>query len=146
MREENEVSGMAKKQLHPSVQKFKQFVKEHPGIIREVREGKATWQELFEEWYLLGEDDPRFLPYKKEQPETKTKESATSPSGQNLFNTIVQTLKNMDMNQLQTYVTQLHDALGSARNLLNQLQGENDASQGRNETERRPNPFSFRKD
>ena len=50
------------------------------------------------------------------------------------------------MNQLQTYVTQLHDALGSARNLLNQLQGENDASQGRNETERRPNPFSFRKD
>ena len=42
---------MAKKNLHPSVQKFKGFVKDHPELIQEVRKGNTTWQELYEDWY-----------------------------------------------------------------------------------------------
>lgn len=51
---------MSKTKLHPSVEKFKEFVKQNPRIIKEVRDGKTTWQELYEDWYLLGEEDPRW--------------------------------------------------------------------------------------
>ena len=51
---------MTEKKLHPSVLQFKEFVKNNPKIIQEVRKGKATWQELYEDWYLLGEDDSRW--------------------------------------------------------------------------------------
>jgi outer membrane protein assembly factor BamD (BamD/ComL family) len=51
---------MNQKKLHPSVLKFKEFVKNNPKLIQEVRQEKATWQELYEDWYLLGEDDERW--------------------------------------------------------------------------------------
>ncbi len=51
---------MAQKKLHPSVIKFKEFVKNNPKLIQEVRKGKATWQELYEDWYVLGEEDKRW--------------------------------------------------------------------------------------
>ena len=141
---------MAKKELHPSVQEFKQFVKRHPKIIKEVREGKATWQELFEEWYLLGEDDPRFLPYKENngnQTEDAGKKAGKDTNQTTFFNNLLQTFRNMDMNQLQSYIGQLHDALGAARNFLSQFQEEQHAGgRNRDDSERRPNPFSFRKD
>ena len=51
---------MTEKKLHPSVLQFKEFVKNNPKIIQEVRNGKSTWQELYEDWYLLGEEDSRW--------------------------------------------------------------------------------------
>ncbi len=44
--------------LHPSVQQFKEFVNHHPKMVHEVRSGHKTWQQFYEEWYLLGEEDP----------------------------------------------------------------------------------------
>ncbi|TKJ06257.1 cytoplasmic protein, partial [Bacillus cereus] len=40
--------------LHPSVQQFKEFVNHHPKMVHEVRSGHKTWQQFYEEWYLLG--------------------------------------------------------------------------------------------
>lgn len=51
---------MMPKKLHPSVVNFKEFVSNNPKLILEVRKGEATWQELYEDWYLLGEEDSRW--------------------------------------------------------------------------------------
>ena len=51
---------MTKQKLHPNVQKFKNFVKKHPGLVVDVKKGKKTWQDLYEDWYLLGDDDPKW--------------------------------------------------------------------------------------
>ena len=48
------------KNLHPSVIKFKEFVKNNPALIKEVRNGNSTWQEMYEDWFLLGEEDNRW--------------------------------------------------------------------------------------
>ena len=50
---------MAKKKRQ-SVEKFREFVKLHPHLRNEVIQKQTTWQELFEEWYLLGENHPRW--------------------------------------------------------------------------------------
>ena len=39
--------------LHPSVQQFKEFVNHHPKMVHEVRSGNKTWQQFYEEWYLV---------------------------------------------------------------------------------------------
>ena len=50
--------------LHPSVQQFKEFVNHHPKMVHEVRSGHKTWQQFYEEWYLLGEEDPIWATYR----------------------------------------------------------------------------------
>ena len=52
------------KKLHPSVQQFKEFVNHHPKMVHEVRSGHKTWQQFYEEWYLLGEEDPIWATYR----------------------------------------------------------------------------------
>ena len=50
---------MAKKK-RPSIEQFREFVRKHPHLRNEVKQKQTTWQELFEEWYLLGEGHPRW--------------------------------------------------------------------------------------
>src|SRR6478736_2873314 len=99
---------MAPKKLHPSVIKFKEFVKNNPKIIQEVRQGRATWQELYEDWYLLGEDDERWetigISKKAELGlAIKGKEAGESNDGKKLdwMSSITGMMKKMDANQLQ---------------------------------------------
>ena len=92
---------MTQKKLHPSVLQFKEFVKNNPKIIQEVRKGKVTWQELYEDWYLLGEDDSRWetIGTVKES----NNESNTESKGDWMSN-IIGMVKNMDPNQMQNYI------------------------------------------
>ncbi|MCU9612226.1 YlbD family protein [Caldibacillus lycopersici] len=147
---------MSKGKLHPSVQQFKQFVKNHPEMIQEVRQGKTSWQELYEEWYLLGEEDPKWDAYSSEKPKQAhetdntdtTNTTEDSVTNQAFINNILNSLKKMDMNKVQYYMNNLHDALGAVQQLITQFQS-NEGSNRENHaetSERRPHPFSFRKD
>ncbi|WP_210363699.1 YlbD family protein [Bacillus sp. REN3] len=133
---------MAKKNLHPSVRKFKEFVKNNPSIIQEVRKGNATWQELYEDWYLLGEDDPKWanignsnLDKKSEEQEKKT----------DWLGTVMGAFKKMDPEQLQGQINHISQALGAIQGVLSQFQG----NKGGQPSQKNPgpqHPFSFRKD
>jgi hypothetical protein len=129
------------KQLHPDVEKFKQFVKNHPKLIQRVRRGEVTWQEMYEDWYLLGEDDPKWDPYKDKNVE----EQPSKESDGNWMNQIGSMLKKIDVNQFQSHLQQLNEALGSIQGVLAQFQQSNKQTRTRVE-EKRPHPFSFRKD
>jgi hypothetical protein len=144
------------KNLHPSVVKFKEFVRNNPKIIQEVRQGRATWQELYEDWYLLGEEDDRWETIgisKKDDSElalTK-KEAVDSNDGKKLdwMSTITGMMKKMDPNQLQSHVNNLSQAIGAIQGLLAQFQGTQGTQSPPNqqrEMEGPKHPFTFRKD
>jgi hypothetical protein len=135
---------MSKKNLHPSVIKFKEFVRNHPNLIKEVREGKATWQELYEDWYLLGEEDSRWESIGKK--EMSNGEEEPKAKG-DWMSTIMGTLQNMDPNQIQHYIGNLSQALGAIQGVISQFQGSNNPTTGqvKPQNEHR-HPFLFRKD
>ncbi|MGV3463784.1 MAG: YlbD family protein [Heyndrickxia sp.] len=143
---------MASKKLHPSVEKFKSFVKEHPGLIKEVRKGEHTWQELFEDWYLLGEDDPKWETYQSEHPEetsstSKTKKSSKAEKG--WMNQLGNILQKMDPDQMDHHIQNLSQAIAAIQGVLAQFQGGSSTGATQSQSQSAPevrNPFSFRKD
>ncbi|AOH54166.1 hypothetical protein ABE28_007355 [Peribacillus muralis] len=142
---------MAKKK-RPSVDGFRKFVKEHPYLVNEVRNKQATWQELFEEWYLLGEDHPR---WQAEGSMNETVVNAKSPSppvekeeSTELIGTIMSAVKNMDMGQIQQYIVNANQAIGAIQGVLSAFQGNKsgESTPPSKEKEQRSNPFLFTKD
>ena len=135
---------MTKTKLHPSVERFKEFVKQNPRIIKEVRDGNATWQELYEDWYLLGEEDSRWDSYRENKVNTqKTEEKKSDWMG-----SIMGTLKQMDANQMQGYITNLSQALSAVQGVISQFQGGGQKPSGCSKPSmtKPSSPFTFNKD
>lgn len=133
---------MSQKKMNPSIIKFKEFVRNNPKVIQEVRKGNATWQELYEDWYLLGEEDSRWDSIGEER-NNETEEASDKKS--DFVSSITGMLKKMDPNQVQHHINSLSQAIGAIQGLLTQFQGNNQPNQVR-EIEGPKNPFSFRKD
>jgi len=49
-----------------SVQEFREFIKDYPKIKQEVQEGKTKWQNVYEDWVILGPEDAKWSNYKSE--------------------------------------------------------------------------------
>lgn len=135
---------MTPKKLHPSVIKFKEFVKNNPKIIQEVRNGKSTWQELYEDWYLLGEEDNRWETIGSETSSDEAKKSSDSKT--DWMSNIMGMVKNMDPNQVQGHINNLSQAIGAIQGVLSQFQGSNPGANPVKQVEGPKSPFSFRKD
>lgn len=46
-----------------AIDDFKAFVKKHPKLAKVKRENELSWQDLFEEWVLYGEDESFWKEY-----------------------------------------------------------------------------------
>lgn len=134
---------MTQKKLHPSVVKFKEFVKQYPKISSEVKKGTVTWQELYEDWYLLGEDDPRWDQF-KDTKEGHEKENSAEEKNSDFVTQIFDYFKTMDVNQVQQYISNASQALGAVQGVLSQFQTPTKPSNRNNPGP--SHPFSFRKD
>lgn len=44
---------------------FREFVSKHPLVRDEVKKGTATWQQIYENWVILGENDDSWKKYEK---------------------------------------------------------------------------------
>lgn len=136
---------MANKELHPSIQKFKSFVKNHPKMVMEVRGGNTTFQELFEEWYLLGEEDPRWDIFKDGTEEKGS--SSKKEEKKEWVPQILGAIKNMDPNQIQSHISNLSQALGAIQGVISQFQTGNQPNfRSGGEHSQPSHPFHFRKD
>jgi hypothetical protein len=133
---------MTRKKLHPSVVKFKEFVKQYPKISSEVKKGTVSWQELYEDWYLLGEDDSRWDQFKDFKEEEK--ENIVEENKSDFMTQIFDYFKTMDVNQMQQYISNASQALGAVQGVLSQFQNPTQPSNQHNS--RPSHPFSFRKD
>ncbi|UOE92960.1 YlbD family protein [Alkalihalobacillus sp. LMS39] len=151
-----------KRSLHPSVQEFKKFVKEHPLLVKEVKEGRKSWQDVYEEWTLLGPDHEDWASFKKgyskkeatsekvlqeeEQKETsKGAESDKEKENSNQLN-IMDLVKKININDLQHHITQFSGVLSNVQALMQTFQGQPNQQQGQ-QAQQQPqqeDPFSFR--
>ena len=152
---------MAKKKRQ-SVEKFREFVKLHPHLRNEVKQKQTTWQELFEEWYLLGDTHPRWdVELKGNQSELimtngnkqsieVVKQNKEDEQNQEWIGMLLGALKSLDINQIQQYITSANQAIGTIQSILEMFQGnkqsKEDSSKPELEERERKNPFQFRKD
>lgn len=60
------------------VDEFKEFVRRHPLLKTEVESKKKTWQNIYEDYVLLGESNDFFAKYKSEE-KIEVKDSAKEP-------------------------------------------------------------------
>ncbi len=135
---------MGKQNLHPTIQEFKVFVKRHPKLIQEVRTGKTTWQELYEDWYLLGEQDDTWKKYRTDGIEEESTEKVTSKS--DLVAKLLSSIKNVKMNDVQKQISNVGSAITTIQQVIQQLQGGNQSGQTQSSSSSQTNPFAFRKD
>jgi hypothetical protein len=147
--------------LHPSVQQFKQFVKKHPLLSKEVREGKKTWQDFFEEWTILGEKDEIWEKYRKVstdkaeediEEELEEEESENNPKQGVQIGDLVSMLKSINLNDIQGHVQNLSGMMATVQGLLQSFQSNSSNSSGQSNPPQQPqnnqqtpqNPFNFR--
>ncbi|MEH7222435.1 YlbD family protein [Bacillus sp. JJ1566] len=126
-------------QLHPSVQEFKAFVKKHPKLVQEVRKGTLNWQEVFEDWYILGEEDEKWKRFKDK--DSKTEDTDKS----DFIGKIFSSFKNADMNNLQEQISNVGEAISTIQAVIHQFRGDEKQQQRRTSREVH-HPFAFRKD
>lgn len=136
---------MTSKKLHPNVVKFKEFVKKYPNISKEVRKGNTSWQELYEDWYLLGEDDPRWEIFKSERVIDQTEEMNKEENKSDFMTQVFNYIKTMDLNQMQQHIDHVSQAIGAVQGVLSQFQATSQPIKP-NQAKQPSHPFSFRKD
>lgn len=52
--------------MNSRMEEFRKFVSKHPLLKKEVRQGNFTWQNVYEEWTLYGEEDESWKKYELE--------------------------------------------------------------------------------
>lgn len=65
--------------MQSRMEEFRSFVSSHEKIKEEVRKGNRTWQNIYEEWVILGEENPEWDKYKSD-----TDKKVVSQNGNNL--------------------------------------------------------------
>lgn len=141
--------------LHPSVHQFKQFVKKHPLLIKEVREGKKTWQDFYEEWTILGEKDKVWEKFQKldfdigdeEDNVESTKENNEKQGAQ--IGDLLSMLKSINLNDIQNHVQNLSGMMNTIQGLLQSFQSNSSNQSGQGQPQQQGQqsqqpPFNYR--
>ncbi|MDQ0253846.1 hypothetical protein J2S74_001218 [Evansella vedderi] len=156
------------KSLHPDVKKFKAFVKNNPYILKPVKNGDKTLQDLFEEYLLFGEEDDIWETYRsdddeidedenedvesdeekeEEEEESKGKKGKKSSSKESLgTQDILNMLKKINFNDMQEHLAQFGGVLASVQELLNQFKQNPQQPSQNNQQQQQNSPFSFHDD
>ncbi|WP_188454507.1 YlbD family protein [Virgibacillus oceani] len=107
--------------LHPTVREFKAFLQEHPKLIEEVRKSGQSWQGHYEQWVLLGEDDPMWNSYKDDSNnKDETKKKGTDKQSE-IVGQLLKLTENIDLNKVQKQAQQLSSTLSTVQEMLGQF-------------------------
>ncbi len=85
-------------------EKFKDFVKQNPVLLKHVKEGNMTWQKFYEIYDMYGEDENAWKDYLV--PVVETAAAATSTLG------IMDFLGKLDLDSVQNGVASMQRVLG----------------------------------
>ncbi|BAC13402.1 YlbD family protein [Oceanobacillus iheyensis] len=117
--------------LDPSVQEFKEFVNKRPKIIKEIRKSGRSWQEYYEKWALLGEDDPYWNDFIESSTKSQTQNESNDNEYENqdkndneendLVSQLMKYSQKIDVDKLQGQIDQLSKAVGSVQEMVAQF-------------------------
>lgn len=116
---------MSVRELEPEIIRFKEFINEHPELIKEIRKNGRSWQEVYEQWTILGPEDIHWNQYKK-----PTKENQTGGDEQGfkldlkpeLIKQVVKYAETLDINKLQEQVQQFSRTISTVQEIVGQYQ------------------------
>lgn len=96
------------------IDEFKLFVKANPFLITYIRDGKKSWQDLYEIYDLYGDDEESWNKFLEEN-NTPNKETTTNtketPSFTGHLDDLIKMAKNVDVNKVQEGITSLQKTL-----------------------------------
>ncbi|WP_100373323.1 YlbD family protein [Bacillus sp. FJAT-45037] len=138
---------------HPSVEQFKQFVREHSLIIEEIKSEQKTLQQFYEEWSILGAQHEQWQAYRVQKEQTSPSEGATGASqgaknhtnneeATDTLGQVMNMMKRFNVQDLQNHLAQFSSVLSNVQNVMQTFQQPTTPKS-------RPNsdhPFSFRRD
>ncbi len=96
--------------MSAKLDEFKEFVKRHPLLKGMVASKEKTWQELFEDYCILGEDAYKEEEVKEEPKKEEKKETKSSPT-EDLIKQVVGYVKKIDPDQVTKTVTSIQKIL-----------------------------------
>lgn len=123
--------------LHPTVREFREFLARHPELVKEVRKTGRNWQEYYEKWLLLGEDDPYWLQYQEDKNKTEKESSNEETEQSELFDRLLKMTEKIDMDKVQKQVEQLSGTITTIQEAIGQFQ-ENKKTSTQSVNEKRP--------
>ena len=85
---------------------FKMFIKKHPLLKQKVLSGEKTWQQLFEDYSILGEEA-----FEEEKKEAVIERKSSTPGTEDLIKTVVGYVKKIDPDQITKTVTSIQKVL-----------------------------------
>jgi predicted ATP-dependent endonuclease of OLD family len=97
--------------LSEKLEEFKAFIKKHPLLKTEVQSGKKTWQELYEDFVLLGDDsyEEKVNDEVKEEKKDEAKKGTINP--ENLINSVMGYVKKIDPDTITKTVTSIQKVI-----------------------------------
>ena len=93
-------------------EKFKEFVKNNPNLLKYVQDGSMTWQKFYEMYDMYGEDDKVWDKY--------LTSSASVGGSLGIFDMI----KNLDVDSIQTGINSMQRVLGLIQDMSNKNKEE----------------------
>lgn len=94
--------------MSAKLDEFKEFVKRHPLLKGMVQSKQKTWQELYEDYCILGESA---FPEEEKKEEPKKEVAKSSSSTEDLIKTVVGYVKKIDPDQVTKTVTSIQKVL-----------------------------------
>ena len=130
-----------------SMEEFKAFLKKHPSLVYEVRRGIYTWQEVYEDWYLLGEKNKLWESFREAGAAIAEEDDSQSLDKEEVAS-LFDVLKKMDVQSMQKHVANLSQALGTISGVISQFQGSptEKADEKAPAARKQSNPFALRRD
>jgi hypothetical protein len=123
--------------MEHSIELFKAFVKKHPKLRDQVREGNHTWQSLYEEWALLGDDDQAWIEYEENGSTPTSSASSSSLSSQDnqeFLKSALNYVKKINPDDITKYINNAQKVLG----LLQMFNGGGNKNQNQAQQNMRP--------
>jgi hypothetical protein len=118
-----------------AIDEFKAFVKKYPKLSKVRRENNLSWQDLFEEWVLYGEDQSFWKEYGIEIKAAKSERKLFDfggGSGADILK-VVNFLNQLDPEDLQEKLKQVDNALSMIQGFVGQFSsgsGQNNTNLG----------------
>ena len=94
-------------------EKFKDFVKENPRLLKFVKSGEMSWQKFYEMYDMYGDKEEVWQDYLKEQSTNNRTASTIESAGMaGSIGEIMNFIKNIDLDSVQNGVNSLQRVLG----------------------------------
>lgn len=109
--------------LEESVKKFQYFINQHPDLIIYIRKNGYSWQDYYEKWMILGEDDPYWDSFKRSKASHSKEDEQQFSFGQyrHLYDQFVKLTEHIDVEKMQKHVKELNQTIQVVDNLLKQF-------------------------